>query len=215
MTIIPVIPRLLALSYAATLGYSAMSIHSLVNRISLFDFTSPASFNVADVALWTEVSDTVRTPGKSKAVFSLQQTQMFQRAVMFAMINPQPNGAGFAGVSTKMPAVQAEGAKGLELKVRGQGQFKHWKVVLKDNVQPFDYEHKFALQKMDECEFEDVRLPFSSFEAYKRGKKIDDAPILDLNKVTSIGVQTFGGVYDDFKQNGTGSLELDSISVYI
>lgn len=34
----------------------------------------------------------------SKASFSLQRSRLFQRAVVFALLNPQPNGAAFAGV---------------------------------------------------------------------------------------------------------------------
>ena len=60
----------------------------------LFDFTTCSQ---SDIDTWQEVSDTVRTVGMSKAVLALQTTRVFQRAVMFAVINPQPNGAGFAG----------------------------------------------------------------------------------------------------------------------
>ena len=38
----------------------------------------------------------------SKAGFTLQKSRIFQRAVLFALLNPQPNGAGFAGVKTNL-----------------------------------------------------------------------------------------------------------------
>ena len=38
----------------------------------------------------------------------LQKTQLFQRAVFFAMINPQPDGAGFAGINKTLPQDLAE-----------------------------------------------------------------------------------------------------------
>ena len=41
-----------------------------------------------------KVSDTVRTVGLSKADFTLVQSQAVRRAVFFALLNPQPNGAG-------------------------------------------------------------------------------------------------------------------------
>ena len=59
----------------------------------LFDFTS-----LDHVDDWYEVSDTVREVGKSKATLVLQKTRMFQRAIFFALLNPQPNGACFAGM---------------------------------------------------------------------------------------------------------------------
>ena len=64
----------------------------------LFDFTTCSQ---SDIDAWREVSDTVRKPGMSKAVLALQTTRVYQRAVMFAVINPQPNGAGFAGENTR------------------------------------------------------------------------------------------------------------------
>merc|ERR1711974_463781 len=66
----------------------------------LFDFTDPTLFGEEQAASWWESSDTVRSAGMSKAVFSLQRSVRFQRAVLFAMINPQPN--GFAGVKSNI-----------------------------------------------------------------------------------------------------------------
>ena len=60
----------------------------------LFDFTT-----MSDVNDWYEVSDTVREVGKSKATLVLQKTRKFQRAIFFTLLNPQSNGACFAGVN--------------------------------------------------------------------------------------------------------------------
>ena len=184
----------------------------------LFDFTNCTQ---SDIDSWNEISDTVRKPGMSKAVLSLQTTRVFQRAVMFAMINPQPNGAGFAGMKTTIPdsAASQAGSTGLRLYVRGQGELKHWKVVLTDKDQVgviggYDYEQKFKLQKISRREFEIVDLPFSDFKAYRRGKEVKDAPAFDLTKTGSFGFQTFGGVYDGYKQQGSGSLEIDDVTFY-
>lgn len=67
----------------------------------LFDFTKMKALDQ-----WVESSDTVREVGMSKASLVIQKTQVFQRAVFFTLLNPQPNGAGFAGMSirkTKFP----------------------------------------------------------------------------------------------------------------
>ncbi|KAL5249044.1 hypothetical protein ACHWQZ_G018022 [Mnemiopsis leidyi] len=183
----------------------------------LFDFTTCSQ---SDIDAWREVSDTVRTVGMSKAVLALQTTRVFQRAVMFAVINPQPNGAGFAGMQTAMPSSAASHvtSTGLRLQVRGQGELQYWKVVLtgKDQVgtNRTDYEQKFKLQKISNREFETVDLDFSKFGAYRRGKPVKDAPPLDLANTGTFGFQTFGGVYDGYKQKGTGSLEIDSVEFY-
>ena len=60
------------------------------NCIQLFSFS----------ASWTEVSDTARSVGRSKGALVLQKTKVYQRAVFFAVLNPQPNGACFVGFKT-------------------------------------------------------------------------------------------------------------------
>lgn len=110
----------------------------------LFDFT-----NVQSVDDWREVSDTVRTVGKSKAVLTLQTSQLFQRAVFFTLLNPQPNGAGFAGVR-KLTNLDLSGYKNIEITCRGQGQNSHYKVSLghrgKNSDEDLSYEQFFTVK---------------------------------------------------------------------
>merc|ERR1712156_919643 len=81
-------------------SYIMASSSSNKKEIILFDFTNE---NITkDVSDWYEVSDTVRTVGMSKATIVLQKTQVFRRAVLFALLNPQPNGAGFANLKDLM-----------------------------------------------------------------------------------------------------------------
>lgn len=68
----------------------------------------------------------------SKAVFVLQHTQVFQRAVFFSMLNPQPNGAGFAGVRTDV-SFDVSGCSQLELDLRAQGSASYYKVLFRHN----------------------------------------------------------------------------------
>jgi len=187
----------------------------------LFDFTDPKIFGEEEAASWWESSDTVRSAGMSKAVFSLQRSVRFQRAVLFAMINPQPNGAGFAGVKSNISFSEEDlrtKPQGFLLKLRGQGQLQYWKVVLTNSDQLdlpllYTYEHKFRLNSLNN-EIEEVHLPLTEFAAFFRGQQVEDAPPLDLTKIGAFGLQTFGGVYDDFKQSGVGTLEIDSVSLY-
>ena len=221
---------------------SAVMTEAGVEKI--FNFNSESEFSNEDIQAWYESSDTVRlvnfrlsrgifyllifsvphnidvprNAGMSKAVFSLQKSPMFQRAVMFAMINPQPNGAGFAGVKTNLSLAGHDGKEGVLLRVRGQGALQHWKVVLTDSeflglTKLYTYEAKFAVNLGSE-EFQTIELPFSEFKAFYRGQEVPDAPVMDLKKIGAFGLQTFGGVYDEFKQRGAGSLELDFVAVY-
>ena len=154
----------------------------------------------------------------SKAVLSVQKSKVFQRAIMFALINPQPNGAGFAGVKSNVTFGDVDGKEGILLQVRGQGSLKYWKVVLTDSeflglTKLYTYETKFPVN-LDSDDFETIRRPFSEFKAFYRGQEIPDAPKMDLKKIGAFGLQTFGGVYDQFKQKGGGSLEIDFVAFY-
>ena len=55
---------------------------------------------------------------------------MFQRAVLFSLLNPQPNGAGFVGFY-KYENFDLSQEQNVELRVRGQGQNYHYKVMFK------------------------------------------------------------------------------------
>lgn len=92
----------------------------------LFDFTAQS----ATVENWVEQSDVVRSVGMSKATLALQKTQQFQRAVFFTLLNPQPNGAGFAGMRTFTSLNLSDKSK-LIMSCRGQGQSYDYKVVLR------------------------------------------------------------------------------------
>lgn len=98
---------------------------------------------------WTETSDTVRTVGKSKAILTLQISQLFQRAVLFTLLNPQPNGAGFAGVR-KPTNFDLSQFKNMEITCRGQGQNSHYKITLRhrggNSNQDPSYEQFFTVK---------------------------------------------------------------------
>ena len=158
---------------------------------------------------FTVVLDIVRQPGMSKATITLQKTQLFQRAIFFALLNPQPNGAGFAGVrhSTEFDLTNFTS---INMKLRGQGQFTTFKIVLKHHGELGDaspsYEQFF---KAPVNELDIVTLPLKEFKPFWRGKPVDDAAPLDTSNVTSFGIQYFGGVYEDSKQSGPATLEID------
>lgn len=93
----------------------------------LFDFTNSTS-SVDD---WTEVSDTEREVGKSKGLLIEQKTQQYQRAIFFSLLNPQPNGAGFAGVIYRKQSFDLSSFTGLKLSVRAQGENYFYKMILR------------------------------------------------------------------------------------
>ena len=176
----------------------------------LYDFTT-----IDNVDNWKEISDTVRTVGKSKATLVLQTTQVFQHAIFFTLLNPQPNGAGFAGVRT-ITNSNLSSFKDIEITCRGQGSNSHYKVVLRHKGlhtnEDVEYEQLFVAP-MSNTEFSTLRLPLANFKPYYRGREVPDAEPLDTAHITMLGLQVYGGVYSPLKQKGVSALEVKDISV--
>ncbi|XP_012523126.1 uncharacterized protein LOC105829036 isoform X2 [Monomorium pharaonis] len=179
------------------------------NKMVLFDFT-----DVQSVDDWQEMSDTVRTVGKSKAILTLQTSQLFQRAILFTLLNPQPNGAGFAGVR-KPKNLNLSEFKNIEITCRGQGQNNHYKVSLRHRGQHTNkdlcYEQFFTVSMSDE--FSTVVLPLKDFKPYYRGREFPDEEPLDTANITMFEFQIYGGVYLPIKQHGVSALEIETVAV--
>jgi NADH dehydrogenase [ubiquinone] 1 alpha subcomplex assembly factor 1 len=139
----------------------------------LFDFTSSAS-SVND---WQEVSDTEREVGMSKGALIEQRTQQFQRAIFFSLLNPQPNGAGFAGVVYRKKTFDLSASSGLKLAVRAQGENFIYKVILRHHHEELStlpsYEIFFEVSDKPVC-----LLPALLFLA---AKKYHDATVLSVH----------------------------------
>lgn len=175
------------------------------------------NFNEAsDLSSWHESSDgTARSVGMSTGAFKLQRTEMFTRAVMFSLLNPQPNGAGFVGFFTNCHDLDLSKYRSIRMRYRAQGQNFHYKFYLKDDKNSVvggsgSYESHFLLEQ---GKFSEISVPLDSFVFYYRGRRNETAPPPNLKAVTLFGIQVYGGVYDDFKQSGVSSLEVDWIAV--
>lgn len=179
------------------------------NWVSLFDFTATS----ADVGGWIESSDTVRQPGMSKAVLVLQKAQLFQRAVFLALLNPQPNGAGFAGVRHNTE-FNLSNFSSIDIKCRGQGQHKNFKIVLKHHGEIGDSSISYEKFFQAPAELQILSFPLTEFKPYWRGQLNDSQP-LDVSNVTSLGIQFYGGVYEEVKQSGPSTLEIDWIQASV
>lgn len=142
----------------------------------------------------------------------LQKARLFQRAIFFALLNPQPNGAGFAGIRhpTDFDLTQFSAIK---IKMRAQGQHTNFKITLKHHGEIGDssvsYEQFFAAPKGEELQV--LALPLVEFKPYWRGMLQNDSQPLDTSSITSMGIQFYGGVYEEGKQSGPSTLEIDWI----
>jgi len=176
----------------------------------LFDFTT-----ISDVNDWYEVSDTVRSVGKSKATLVLQKTRQFQQGIFFVLLNPQPNGACFAGMNFD-GNFNLEKCSGFEFKFKAQASdLKSWKIVLKtsDSIDRFtSYQQDFEAVKTND-DFEVVVLKFEDFHQMVDGQINPNEVPLKKNDIKTFGFQAFGGVYDDFKQSGPGTLEIKYVKL--
>ncbi|XP_046675680.1 uncharacterized protein LOC124364338 isoform X1 [Homalodisca vitripennis] len=192
------------ISYSSAIQDKVIRKREAMEEFVLFDFTK-----LPNLHGWSEMSDVVREVGMSKAVLVLQKTQRFQRGVLFTMLNPQPNGAGFAGFRTDTE-LDLSDYNTLRLHCRGQGENYGYKVVLRhknENTEPFpSYEQMFQAPNR---KFETVDLPLAGFEPYYRGKKQNQSAPLDKSQITNFEFQIYGGVYLPVKQAGTSSLEID------
>ena len=64
---------------------------------------------------------------------------------------------------------------------------------------------------MSNNDFQEISLPLSNFKYYFRGREDPSHRALNAANITDFGIQLFGGVYEDFKQSGVASLEIDWI----
>ncbi|XP_063529163.1 uncharacterized protein LOC134740572 [Cydia strobilella] len=188
---------------------SVLSSNSNTNSVDgeqyIFDFTGSDG-----VDGWQEQSDTVRSVGMSKAVLVMHQNTDYKRAIFFALLNPQTNGAGFAGVRA-LRKYDLTGHTKLQLQCRAQGQFNGFKVVLRHkdlNDDPYYTFEQYFQGPNNEFAVRD--LPFSEFKAYYHGQLVSNET-LDISQITSIGIQMYGGVYQPVKQKGPATLEIDWI----
>jgi len=207
----PIFGLTLSLASIAKSCQAQGSGHSIKSDI-LFDFTDPAT----NLDSWVESSDTVREVGMSKASFVVQQTRQYRRAVFFALLNPQPNGACFAGFRNDQVDFDPSQYKSIQLRIANtRGDLKRYKLLLshgEDVSNQRDYEI-FYEPRDSSCGSEgqcavDVDLPLEDFKAYYRGKLDDNAPPLNSAPVRKFGLQVAGGVYEEDKQSGAGAMEI-------
>ena len=81
----------------------------------------------------------------------LQKTRRFQRAIFFVLLNPQTNGACFAGMNFN-GNFDFENYSGFELKFKAQASnIESWKITLKtsDSVDRFtNYQQDFVVSRV-------------------------------------------------------------------
>ncbi|VDP22829.1 unnamed protein product [Schistosoma margrebowiei] len=181
------------------------------DNLTLLNFTDPETSLFED---WIEVSDTFRVEGRSKAVLVPHTAYNYQSAVFFYLLNPQPDGSGFAGVDYILDTWNLSKYTGVVIDLHRQGENSNFKLIFYGNCSEIlncqSYESFFETSG----ERQQIELPFNTFKPYFRGEPKPDSPPLDLTQLSRFGIQVFGGIFASKKQLGPGSIEIFTISAY-
>ena len=121
------------------------------------------------------------------------------------------NDGGFAsmrgpiGAPAGRPALDLRDWRGIELLVRGDG--RRYKLTLRGESGEDDPVYRAPFETRS-GETQAIRLPFEAFEAWRRGRRLVDAPELDRAALQQIGVLVSDA------QAGNFRLELLAIRAY-
>ncbi|KAL6068027.1 CIA30 domain-containing protein [Balamuthia mandrillaris] len=184
----------------------------------LLDFTASTAAGQG----WFEVSDTLRGVGRSFATLQVQtrRDSSLRRAILFTLLNPQPDGACFASMR-KSVTWNLSAVTTLVLTLRAQGECSRYSLVLKDatRVDGGTSFHAFfnvrkTIGDSDDEGFEVAEVSLADFKPYIHGKELEDPTPLDLSQIREFGIQAAGGVYDtppEERQKGVSSLEITNV----
>ena len=158
---------------------------------TIFDFSKPE-----DATLFKPVDDVVMG-GVSSSQLTYQDGFTHFRGNLSL-----EQGGGFASVRTEIKEVDLSAFEGLELRFRGDG--KVYQLRLQTDAKDVFYTAEFeALGR-----WQTLHMPFSSFLADYRGKPVENAPDINLERVVSFGLMIANA------QTGEFGLELASLAAY-
>jgi len=164
------------------------------SMMMIFDFSRTEA-----VRAWIPVNDAVMGGVSSGTLEASQDgTAVFSGHVSFE------NDGGFSSVRSRPARHDLGHYRALELQVRGDG--RRYKINVRVDVAPRDLLYRAAFGTTS-GEWQTVRLDFDRFEPTIRGRRIIDAPALDLSRIDS-----FGLMISD-RQQGAFRLELAWIRV--
>jgi monofunctional biosynthetic peptidoglycan transglycosylase len=115
------------------------------------------------------------------------------------------NNGGFSSIRSIPAEHGLAGKDGLVLRVRGDGRTYGLRLRTNDRFDGPSYQASLPTR---DGEWTEVRIPFDTFQAVYRGRKVPRYPVLSPEKI-----RTFGLIIAD-KQPGDFRLELDWIQAY-
>lgn len=161
----------------------------------LFDFAKEAA-----VSGWSAIDDRVMG-GISRS--RLRHDLDGQHAVFEGEVSLERNG-GFASVRCTPGDRGHADARACQIEVRGGGgkQFK-LTLITDDSFDTLNYQASFT--PSDTADWENIRLPLTSFRANFRGREVPGAPELDPARIRQVGLMISA------RQAGPFSLDVRSI----
>ncbi|VDO90496.1 unnamed protein product [Schistosoma curassoni] len=149
-----------------------------------------------------EVSDTFRVEGRSIAALVPHTACNYQSAILYYVINPQPDVSGFAGVHHKFNNWNLSNYTGVIIEIRTHDRNPNMKLIFYGNCSEIrncqSYESFFETSG----ERQRIELPFSTFKPYFREELIPHSLPLDLTQLSRFGIQVYGGIATSRKQSG-------------
>ncbi|CAH8522404.1 unnamed protein product, partial [Schistosoma guineensis] len=179
-----------------------------VNK-TLFNFTDTKNKTVFDN--WMEYSHKVQ---RSKATLVPLHGQNYQSAIFFCLLNSRPNGSSFAGVKRINYISVLPEYDGVVIDLHRQGLNTSFKLIFYGNC--VDVQNCVLCESNFETSGvrQRIELPFSEFTQHNQGRQISNRLPSSLNQVSQIGIQAYTNRYETKQQNGVGSIEIFTISIY-
>ena len=162
----------------------------------LYDFTHQETSGV-----WMIVNDGVMG-GISESRLSLDQ----QGFLVFEGRVSLDYGGGFASVRSILNRLDADSYDGIFIRFKGDGKRYQLRLRQGDTMDGVAYFRHFETRI---GEWEEVFLPFDSFQASYRGRRLPDYPKLDTRRISQLGLM----ISD--KQEGNFRLEVQRIALYL
>lgn len=182
-------------------------ISAKVDAKMIIDFTK----KVENLIIVTD--STERVQGLSNASITFQDSHNNKSHFFYAHLEPQPNGAAFAGFKVKR---QLDFSSNHQISITLKNLIEksissQLVITTKDSdIVGFTYKSDFIL---DESRLVKIDIPFNHFEANRRGEPYPSAPEIDLKNITSIGIRIIGRADVNLRQKGVFALQLTNINI--
>ncbi len=154
--------------------------------------------NHSDEPIWQIINDGVMG-GLSQSTFRVDKDTGIANFSGYVSFE---NNGGFASVRTRPFAPTLDTAKGISLRIKGDGKRYSFRIRIDNNFDGISYQAKFDTKK---DQWQEIEFSFSDFLPTFRGYTVRNAPALNPEQIRQLGF-----LISD-KQEGKFELEIDWI----